>query len=375
MYRRALPAVRAAAAAAAKAPRAGALRALSSDLHMRDGWVLGTAGKPPASTPLEDSMETEESIIVGGERPGRIARHNLGIAACGVVGSGVNNWGNPSAELLAGHMKGKMTVPGAGGPALTYDDDEAITAVRDILSGGMDLYAVFGSVGAYGPASLPVAFVTDSPDAALVASTLFHSIPDNMNHKVPVGPLHVLHTSRVEGLATLSFEDADTRANLAIGAGTSVATIMDAIVQAAGDLAPEGTLPVAGAVLAETEGSTLIVGADDGSTGALAGSGKLYAAGGAIVHPDGVTAMFNGALGAGGDGVKLADGTVLTDMKAANLAYFPTKVALVGASGSLDAEGATAAFESMTNAADAAVYSSLLGGVPAVGVSNAKAAI
>eukprot|EP00968_Pinguiococcus_pyrenoidosus_P003305 scaffold207_cov267-Pinguiococcus_pyrenoidosus.AAC.4 len=146
--------------------------------------------------------------------------------------------------------------------------------MSQILSDGSDLYGVFGALGSYRGASLPVGFVTDSPDAALVAQYLLHPIPDNDKNQIPMGPIHVIHSGRVSDVAMISYEDEDTRANVAVGANTSVSTIMEALAQAASDLAPESVLPVSGAALGGDGGSTLIVGAEAESADALYGSGR-----------------------------------------------------------------------------------------------------
>eukprot|EP00968_Pinguiococcus_pyrenoidosus_P003304 scaffold207_cov267-Pinguiococcus_pyrenoidosus.AAC.3 len=89
--------------------------------------------------------------------------------------------------------------------------------------------------------------------------------------------------------------------------------------------------------------------------------------------------MFDSALlsstTGSADELRLADGSALVRLNAANLAFPPSEVALVGASGSLDDAAAVEAFEQMANAADAELYKKLLSGVPAKGVGSAREAM
>eukprot|EP00968_Pinguiococcus_pyrenoidosus_P003306 scaffold207_cov267-Pinguiococcus_pyrenoidosus.AAC.5 len=111
--------------ARANAPCAGAiqhasmlrrtlLRGLSSSAyvppHVPGKWYISEPEAPAKGT--EIAKETEY-IIVGQSRPGRIQRHNYGVAACGVVPRGVNMWGFPTKEFLMEQSNGQMTLVGA----------------------------------------------------------------------------------------------------------------------------------------------------------------------------------------------------------------------------------------------------------------------
>lgn len=332
----------------------------------RTGFVVQDGEAPALRLPGEDEGE----LLSFADRPGRESAVNLAVAATGVRPAGLNCWGQPSDKMLK-DAKCANKVSGKGGAPLVDDDEEGLNMVREALSSGVDLYAVFGSVGSGRGTRLSTTFVTDCANMALAAKQLLHAMPEGALHLGrPRGPLCVVHSMNVPGVSSLVFEG-DHRAIVGAGKDTSVTTILQGLAKAAADMAPEGSLPVAGSAYVAKDGaSSLVVGEDDAAYAQAAKAGSLYAAHGAFVTEAGLSAMFDAAvLPKGAGGVALAgDNTAIAKLGQANLAPLPGKVLFLGASGNVSPAD-------HFDGADAELFSEFLGNSQAVGASSAKEAL
>jgi len=236
---------------------------------------------------------------------------------------------------------GKYTVSEAGDEITHQQFSELLVAQNDFLSAGGDLFIEDASVGSAAHVRMGVRVVTDSPAVAMVARNLLIPSPAyeldhrarfngwnkdprwqsseleghfnendefvdvNASHQTSAGQRPIV--VRVGGAgahAAVQFVEVNKAiagADVSIGSQAPLRALVDAVA-----LAAVGTLNVQHAeclaipscAMVKDGKSTLVVNADDSIVSAAQANGSLYGAYANTLCPTGMSAMFNGCVGA-----------------------------------------------------------------------------